>query len=92
MYTDKIIKILKEEIALAINESIHAIDSNLAFLRLGISSIDSLKIINKVKRKLQIDIHPVAMFEYKTINDLANYLNQCMQEKEADFAEVEENF
>ncbi len=83
MDTEKIVWILKEEIASTMNQDPHSIDQDLNFLRLGISSIESLKIINKIKRKLQIDINPVAMFEYKTIIELASYLSQCMQEEEA---------
>jgi acyl carrier protein len=77
---EEIITYLKEEIALAINQSSDFIDQDLNFLRLGISSIQTLKIINKIKKKLGIDINPVAMFEYKTISEFAVYLKDCMNE------------
>lgn len=83
MDTEKIVWILKENIALVLNQEPCSIDQNMPFIKLGISSIASLTIINKIKRILQIDINPVAMFEYKTIIDLATYLNQCIQDEAA---------
>lgn len=84
MDIEKIIAYLKEEIALAINESPEFIDQDLNFLRFGISSIQTLKIINRIKKTLEIDISPVAMFEYKTISELAVYLSECMSDSVCD--------
>lgn len=83
MNTEQIIKFLKEEIALAVHQEPESIDPDLNFLKIGISSISTLRIINKIKKKLQVDISLVAMFEYKTISEFAKYLSQCCDEKAA---------
>lgn len=53
------------------------IDENASFFKLGITSIQALKVINKVRRKLNVDVNPAAIFEYKCIADLAEYLSTC---------------
>lgn len=78
MNQEQLITFLKEEIALAIGQNPGSIEDNIHFLRLGISSIQTIKVMNKIKKKLEIDLNPVAMFEHKTINELARYLQSCL--------------
>jgi acyl carrier protein len=80
MNTEQLITFIKEEIALAIDQPIAGIEDNVHFLRLGISSIQTMKVMNKIKKKLVIDLNPIAMFEHKTINELARYLQSCLVE------------
>lgn len=78
MNKDYISEFIKTEIAAIINESVEDIDENANFLRLGVSSVQALKVINKLRKNLRVDINPVAMFEYKTISELSDYLVQCV--------------
>lgn len=78
MNIEQIITFLKEEIASAIHEEPDNIDQDVNFLKIGISSIQAVKIINKIKKKLEIDINPMAMLEYKTISQFAVYINDSM--------------
>ena len=80
LQTKEIIDFLKQEIAPTINRDTSSIDEGLNFLSLGISSIDTLKIINRIQKKLNIEVNPIAMFEYKTLFDFAEYLNNCLAE------------
>ena len=74
MNTNEIIDFLKKEIAIFLQKSPSSIDANINFLKVGISSINTLRILNKISKKLNIDINPVAMFEYTTIKTFSEYL------------------
>lgn len=81
MDKNQIIAYMKELMAEAMDCEIDDVDENASFFKLGISSIEALKIINVLHKKLNVEISPVAMFEYKCVNDLAEYLYQCLQEQ-----------
>lgn len=77
MSKEEIIGFIKEEIGKTIQKEPATIDDHTNFMRIGVSSVQALKIINKMRKKLSIDINPVAMFEYKTIADFSGYLSEC---------------
>lgn len=79
MSKEEIIEFIKAEIAAILNQEPDSIDEDVNFLKVGVSSVQALKIINRIRKKLEIDINPVAMFEYKTISDLAGYLSECAE-------------
>lgn len=56
------------------------IDEKESFYKLGISSVQALKIINRIRKKLKIEIDPVAMFEYKCIAELCGYLTKVVNQ------------
>lgn len=66
--------VLTKEIATELSMSPGEIDDQASFMKLGISSVQALKIINRLRKELDIDINPVALFEFKTIEDISNYL------------------
>lgn len=78
----------REQMASCIREQIvsvtqivpDSLDENMSFIKCGISSIQAIMIINRIKKKLQLDINPVAMFEYKNIAQLSSYLYECQTE------------
>lgn len=73
--------LIKEQIASVINQEIDSIDEEMDFIKFGVSSLQTIMIINKIKKKLNIDINPIAMFEYKSINQLVNYLETRMNDE-----------
>ena len=77
MNKEEIIKLIQQELMEALaeeDEEVDMIDENENFMHLGISSVQALTIINSLKKKLDLEISPVALFEYKTISDFAEYL------------------
>lgn len=74
MKREEIVDYMTAEIAENLKERAENIDPDANFMKLGISSVQALKIINKLRKKLNVDITPVAMFEYKTITEFADYL------------------
>jgi acyl carrier protein len=65
-----LIKEIAVELAIAPGE----IDEDASFMRLGVSSVQALKIINRLRKELDMDINPVALFEFKTVEDISGYL------------------
>lgn len=82
MNKEEIMDLIKEEIAAVLGQGAESIDENVNFLKIGVSSVQALKIINRIRRKLEVDINPVAMFEYKTIAEFAGYLSESMAQRE----------
>ena len=66
--------VLTKEIATELAVAPGEIDEHASFMRLGISSVQALKIINRLRKELGIDINPVALFEFKTIEDISDFL------------------
>ncbi len=66
--------ILCREIATELSMEPEAIDENATFMRLGVSSVQALKVVNRLRKQLGIDINPVALFEFKTIEEFSGYL------------------
>jgi len=84
MSKEEIIMAIKEGIAAVLNVDPDSIDEDSNLLKIGVSSVQALKIINRIRKKLDIDISPVAMFEYKTISAFAGYLSECVSLEEMD--------
>lgn len=79
MDKQEMINFMKETLSEVMGEDIADIDENTSFFKLGISSVDALKTMNVVGRKLNIEIDPAAMFEYKNITEMAEYLQTLTQ-------------
>ena len=66
--------ILCREIAVELSMAPEEIDDQATFMRLGVSSVQALKIVNRLRKQLDIDINPVALFEFKTVDEFSGYL------------------
>lgn len=74
MDSEEIKNVLTQEIAAELGTAPEEIDETASFMRLGVSSVQALKVINRLRRRLEIDVNPVALFEFKTIEDISDYL------------------
>ncbi|MGQ8872749.1 acyl carrier protein [Paenibacillus amylolyticus] len=83
MTREEIEGFIKGEIAAALKQDPDEIDEETNFLKIGVSSVQALKIINRTRKHLQVDISPVALFEYKTIAEFASYLHESLLQGEA---------
>ncbi|EPY11884.1 acyl carrier protein [Paenibacillus alvei] len=81
MNKEEIVGFMKAEIAAILNEEPEEIDEDMNFMKIGVSSVQALKIVNRLRRKLEININPVALFEFKTISEFAGHLSECVEEK-----------
>jgi len=82
MSQEEIIMIIKSEMSVITKQDVDSIDEETNLLKIGISSIEALKLINRIKKKLNVDISPVALFEFKTISAFAGYLSECQEDAE----------
>lgn len=78
MEKDEIKEYLKATLAETMGCDVNEIDENTSFFKLGVTSIQALKVINKMRKALDVEINPVAIFEYKCIGELAEYLESCL--------------
>jgi len=74
MSKNDVIEIIKEQVANVLKQPVDTIDEDEKLLRIGVTSIQAIKIINRIRLALEVDINPVAIFEYKTISSFAEYL------------------
>lgn len=74
MDQDHIKAVLTREISTELSVSPDEVDDQASFMRLGVSSVQALKIINRLRKELGIDVNPVALFEFKTVDDISAYL------------------
>ncbi|WP_025273134.1 acyl carrier protein [Haloglycomyces albus] len=74
MTEEHIKDVLTKEIATELSMSPGEIDEHASFMKLGVSSVQALKIINRLRKELNMDINPVALFEFKTVSDISEYL------------------
>lgn len=73
MKKQELIKIIKEKISQVVGLDINEIYEDESFLRMGISSIQSVKIINLIQKELNMELNPVILFRYETINELVDH-------------------
>lgn len=71
---DQIKALLTREIAAELSMAPEEVDDQASFMRLGLSSVQALKVINRLRKQLPIDVNPVALFEFQTIEDISDYL------------------
>lgn len=79
---EQIASCIREQIASVTQTDPKGLDENMSFIKCGISSIQAIMIINRIKKNLKLEINPVAMFEHKNISELSLYLYQCQSESE----------
>ncbi|MBM7411148.1 acyl carrier protein [Clavibacter michiganensis] len=77
--------ILTEEIAIELGMPIEQIDDQASFMRLGISSVQALKVVNRLRKRIDLDINPVVIFEFKTIDDIAEHLAEEAEDLESSY-------
>lgn len=74
MEQEHIRSVLTREIAAELQIDPARINGDTSFMRLGLASVQALKVINRVRLELEIDINPVALFEFNTIEDISDYI------------------
>ncbi len=52
------------------------IPTDQAFVQLGLTSMDAVQLVGRLKKDLQIEISPTLLFDYPTVDELAEYLSK----------------
>lgn len=74
MTKDSIKDVLIGKIAAELDIAPGEVDEYTSFMRMGVSSVQALKIINHLRKELAINVNPVALFEFNTVDDISTYL------------------
>lgn len=74
MTKEEIKAVLVKEIASELSIAPADIGDDEGFMQLGVSSVQALKIVNRLRKELDMEINPVALFEFKTVDDISEYL------------------
>ena len=71
---------LREQIAERVDTHSHDIDVNIGFYDLGLDSKDLIAITRELERFCDHDFYPTLLFEYKTVDEIRDYLYQNEKE------------
>lgn len=71
---NEILNLIKEQIAAIGGFDVSDVNEDQSFLKMGISSIKTFMITNRISDKLGIDLDPTVMLEYKNISSLYEYI------------------
>ncbi|WP_010533486.1 acyl carrier protein [Brachybacterium squillarum] len=74
MNDDQILDLLIRQVAAELGTDPDQVEPDASFMRLGVSSVQALKIVNRLRQELGRDINPVALFEFTTIEQMSEYL------------------
>lgn len=80
MNKEQLTEYLKNTLAKIMETDVEELDENSSFFKLGVTSIQALKVINKMRKTLNVEINPAVVFEYKCISELAEYLENLTME------------
>lgn len=71
---EKLMNVIKKRISETVGLMPEEIEEDQSFLKMGISSIHAIKIINLIQKDLGIELNPAIIFEYETLEELVDYL------------------
>ncbi len=74
MTKEDLLELIKSKMSDVVGLDIEDIDEDEKFLKMGISSIQAIKIVNALQEQFKAEINPAIMFEYETLNELVDYL------------------
>ena len=70
---------LKQEIAKETGEPVSAIADDATFHSLGLDSISSVFILDKLEKELSIEMNPMFFWDYPTVGLLADHITSLAQ-------------
>lgn len=74
MTKSELLKIIKEEIARESGLSINEINDDSDFFSLGLDSISCVYVLDRVEKKIKIELNPLFFWDYPTVELLSGHL------------------
>lgn len=74
MTKEELLERIKVKISEVVGLHPEDVDEDEKFLKMGISSIQAIKIVNALQEQFNAEINPAIMFEYETLSELVDYL------------------
>lgn len=82
MNKEEIILLIKQQVSNITKENVNKIDITSNFFYLGISSIEALKIVEHTQKSVGVEIEPIALFQYQSIEAFADYVCGLLNKSE----------
>ncbi|MFZ6014062.1 MAG: acyl carrier protein [Bacteroidota bacterium] len=74
MTKEEMIQTLKQEIARETGLPVAEIDDTADFLSLGLDSVSCVFVLDKLEKKIQIELNPIFFWDYPTVASLSEHL------------------
>ena len=74
MNRTEILNALKEEIARETGLTLAEIEEDATFYSLGLNSISSVYILDKLEKKLKVEMNPLFLWDYPTVGLFADHI------------------
>ncbi|EHN74830.1 non-ribosomal peptide synthetase/polyketide synthase Ta1, partial [Streptomyces coelicoflavus ZG0656] len=66
--------VLRELVGSRLGVPVDSVDAGLGYYELGLGSADLLALVGELEGRLSVELSPTVMFEYRTIAELAAWL------------------
>jgi acyl carrier protein len=70
----ELIQILKEEISKETGLSLNEIENYSSFYSLGLNSVSCVYVLDKLERKLKVELNPIFFWDYPTVELLSEHI------------------
>ncbi|MFF9178812.1 phosphopantetheine-binding protein, partial [Streptomyces sp. NPDC014793] len=71
---DGLVQVVRELVAARLEVAPDQVDAGLGYYELGLASADLLSLVTALEERLSVELSPTVMFEYRTIAELAEWL------------------
>lgn len=82
MNTEDILRIIREEIAQEADVPITDVEDNTPFSSLKLDSISSLVVLDRLEKRLAVELNPMHLWDYPTAKKLSEFLTTHMKQKQ----------
>ena len=82
MTREALIEAMKKEIATELHISKEDIHPQDAFAELGLDSVSGVYLLDSLEKLTHCELNPLMLWDYPTLEKLADYITQLKQEKE----------
>ena len=74
MKREDLLTVIKEAIAEETSVPIGQIEESQAFITMGLDSLSSIVILNKIEDKFNVELNPIYFWDYPTLGQFADFL------------------
>lgn len=71
----EILKLLKQEIAAETGIHLEEIEDSSTFYDLGLDSVSCVFVLDKIEKKLKLELNPIYFWDYPTVGQFAGYIS-----------------
>ena len=75
MSPEEIIKLLKAEISSETGIALDEIDDDASFFSLGLDSVSCVFVLDRVEKKLKVELNPMFFWDYPTVATFGAFLS-----------------